>query len=82
MFCDCCKMFIFYTQVPEKENENSEEPWFVEVVERLQKANEYRWRGHGHLYGDLLPEVNKKLPEVPTPRPKVVASELLVNQPK
>ena len=72
-----------YLQVPEKENENSEEPWFVEVVERLQKANEYRWRGHGHpVYGEILPEVYKKLPEVPTPRPKVVASELLINQPK
>lgn len=55
----------------------------MEVVERLQKANEYRLRGHGHpVYGELLPDISRKPPEVPTPRSKVVAPEHLVNLPK
>lgn len=46
--------------IKETEQRKPEEPWFVEVVERLQKANEYRWRGHGHALVDL--------PKVPAPR--------------
>ncbi|XP_054709990.1 triadin-like [Uloborus diversus] len=63
-------------KVPEKPVETHEEPWFVEVVERLQKANEYRWRGHT---GELLPEIYKQPPEIPPSRSKLALPELQMN---
>lgn len=59
------------------------EPWFVEVAERVQKANEYRWRGHGHpVYGELLPDIYKNPPPDIVQRPKRLPNELKLNLPK
>ncbi|KAG8186578.1 hypothetical protein JTE90_020872 [Oedothorax gibbosus] len=70
-------------KVPEKVEDESVEPWFVEVAERVQKANEYRWRGHGHpVYGELLPDIYKQPPADILQRPKRLPSELKLNLPK
>ncbi|CAL1271199.1 unnamed protein product [Larinioides sclopetarius] len=69
-------------KVPEKVAVDHVEPWFVEVAERLQKANEYRWRGHGHpLYGEELPENYKQLCD-PSVRPKREPVEIQLIKPK
>ncbi|XP_071033737.1 serine/arginine repetitive matrix protein 1 isoform X2 [Parasteatoda tepidariorum] len=70
-------------KVMEKAEDIPEEPWFVEVAERVQKANEYRSRGHGHsAYGELLPDISKQPSEVPHHRSKRIPNELQLNLPK
>ncbi|GIY50880.1 nuclear protein MDM1, partial [Caerostris extrusa] len=69
-------------KVPEKVIEDHVEPWFVEVTERLQKANEYRWRGLGHPLRSEEFSENFKQPCDLTPRPKRVPADLSLNKPK
>lgn len=76
------QLYFLLLQVPEKVEDENAEPWFVEVAERVQKANEYRWRGHGHpVYGELLPDIYKQPPDI-LQRPKRLPNELKINQPK
>ncbi|GFR11921.1 uncharacterized protein TNCT_510801 [Trichonephila clavata] len=67
-------------KVPEKV-EDHVEPWFVEVAERLQKANEYRWRGQGRLLYSEVSENHKQSLDTAV-HTRRVPTDLPLNKPK